>query len=126
MVSNTAIVNVIVALGIYNVWLLRAHRPTAWRGGTAQSLREEFAVYGLSLRTMQLVGGVKLCAATAILAGIWYPQLAVIGSAILSALMMAAVLCHYKVRDPSQRAIPAACMLALSVLVFVANIGSQG
>jgi hypothetical protein len=123
MVTGIAIIHIIIALGIYNVWLVRANRPTAWRGGTAQNLREEFAVYGLSLTTMRLVGAAKLLSATAILVGVWYPPMAVIGAAVLSLLMVAAVLCHYKVHDPSKRALPAACMLALSVIVLVANAG---
>ena len=37
----------IVAVGILNVWLLRSGRATPFRGGDARSLREEFAAYGL-------------------------------------------------------------------------------
>ena len=34
----------IVALGILNVWMLRPGKATPFRGGDAKSLRDEFAV----------------------------------------------------------------------------------
>ena len=45
--SISPILEVVVGLGLLNVWLVRAQASTAFRGGTAQSLREEFNVYGL-------------------------------------------------------------------------------
>lgn len=41
------LVQVLVALGIFNVWLIRFGKSTKWRGGNAQDMRAEFAVYGL-------------------------------------------------------------------------------
>lgn len=120
--TTLALLQLIVAVGIYNVWLIRPNRATAWRGGTAQNLREEFAVYGLSPTTMKVVGAAKLFSATAILLGIWYAPLALLGATILSVLMLAAVFFHYKVSDPSLRALPAACMFALSIVVVVAHM----
>ena len=37
---NTAVLiaQVVIALGIFNVWLLRFGKPTSWRGGTAQNI----------------------------------------------------------------------------------------
>ncbi len=47
---------IVIRLVLLNVWLLRAGRPTAWRGGDAQNMREEFAVYGLPVWLMGVVG----------------------------------------------------------------------
>jgi len=41
------IFQIIVPLGIFNVWLLRIGKTTSYRGGDARTLKEEFAVYGL-------------------------------------------------------------------------------
>ncbi|HEY5764475.1 MAG TPA: hypothetical protein VIS30_00470 [Candidatus Deferrimicrobiaceae bacterium] len=34
---------IVIALGLLNVWLLRAGKPTDWRGGDARNMKEEFA-----------------------------------------------------------------------------------
>jgi hypothetical protein len=36
---------IVVALGLLNVWLLRANKPTSWRGGEAKNMLEEFRTY---------------------------------------------------------------------------------
>jgi len=41
------ICQLVIALGIFNVWLLRSGKATAWRGGEARTMKEEFEVYGL-------------------------------------------------------------------------------
>ena len=41
------VLQLILALGIVNVWLLRSGRATAYRGGNASNLKSEFAAYGL-------------------------------------------------------------------------------
>jgi len=50
----------IVAVGILNVWMLRSRRATPFRGGDARSLREEFAAYGLPFWFMCVVGALKV------------------------------------------------------------------
>jgi len=42
MQTAVIIVQIIIALGIFNVWLLRFRQATGWRGGTAANLKEEF------------------------------------------------------------------------------------
>jgi len=65
------ILQILVGLGILNVWLLRANRSTAYRGGDAKSLREESATYGLPGWFFYLVGTLKITCALCLLAGIW-------------------------------------------------------
>lgn len=45
--SLTSALQLILALGLLNVWLLRARSATRYRGGEARSLSAEFEVYGL-------------------------------------------------------------------------------
>ena len=44
-----SILQVIVALSLLNVWLVRFHQSTAYRGGGSHSMPEEFAFYGFSV-----------------------------------------------------------------------------
>ena len=106
-----------LALGIYNVWLVRMNKATAWRGGNAVNMEQEFHTYGLSTRFMHIIRVSKLTMATSLIVGIWYPPLTVFGALVLAALMLAAVVMHIKVKDPVQKSLPAAALLVLSLLV---------
>jgi len=102
-----------VALGILNVWLLRPNRATPFRGGDAKTLREEFAAYGLPFWFMGVVGVFKVGLALVLLAGLWlhtWVQPAAIG---LGLLMVGAFVVHLKVRDPIRKALPALGVLAM-------------
>jgi hypothetical protein len=110
---------IIIALGIFNVWLVRFGKATAWRGGTAQSMREEFQVYGLPGWFMSLIGFLKVLLAVALLAGIWFPALKQPAAIGMAALMLGAISMHVKVNDPLKRSLPAFVMLMLSSVVAV-------
>lgn len=113
----TIILQVIVALGILNVWLLRYSKATEWRGGDARNMKEEFAVYGLPEWAVGGVGFLKLLFAAGLLAGIWFPSVVQPAAFGLAALMLGAVAMHFKVKDPIKRALPAFVMLVMSLLV---------
>jgi hypothetical protein len=68
---------VIAGLGLLNVWLVRPKSATAFRGGSAQSLREEFVTYGLPEWCFYAVGGAKIVSAVLLIIGIWVPQVVV-------------------------------------------------
>lgn len=114
------VIQVIIALGIYNVWLLRFGKATEWRGGTAKDMKEEFEVYGLPSWFVGLVGFLKLLFATLLIVGIWYQPVvrpAAIGMAVL---MLGAISMHVKVDDPLVRSLPAFTMLVLCGIVALA------
>lgn len=115
-----------IALIILNVWLLRAGKSTAWRGGNAQSMREEFAVYGLPPWFMVLVGAFKVLLACLLIAGVWFPALTQFSAAALAGLMLGAVAMHFKVRDPLSKSIPASTLLALCVGVDPRGVSVPG
>ena len=111
------IAQLIIALGILNVWLLRFNKATAYRAGNAKNMRAEFATYGLPLWFMWVVGGLKILFALSLLVGFWQPLLirpAAIGMAIL---MLGAIGMHIKVGDPLKKAAPASTVLVLSLVV---------
>ncbi len=114
------IFQIVVALGLLNVWLLRFHKKTPFRGGDAQSMQQEFASYGLPKWSLWIVGGLKVICALCLLAGIWVPALVTPAAGIVSLLMVGAVAMHFKIRDPLIKSLPAGVVLAL-VAAILAN-----
>ncbi len=108
-------IQVVVALGLVNVWLLRNKQATAYRGGRAKTLKEEFLAYGLPEWFYFLIGGLKILAALALLAGIMEPALVPPAAALLTLLMLGALSMHIKVKDPFTKSVPALCMLILNL-----------
>lgn len=107
----------IVALGILNVWLLRPRNATPFRGGDAKNMREEFAAYGLPFWFLCVIGALKVGLALALLASIWIPHLAQPAAVALGLLMLGAFGVHIKVRDPIQKALPSIAMLAMCAAI---------
>jgi hypothetical protein len=118
MVWLASFIQIVVALGLCNVWLLRFNHPTPYRGGGAQNMREEFAVYGLSRAFCYFVGALKLTVAALLIAAFFQPRVGMYASGVLLVLMLGAVLMHYKVGDPVRKAVPAAVMLFFSVVLL--------
>ena len=108
---------VVVAFGILNVWLLRSGSATPFRGGDAKTLREEFAAYGLPFWFMCVVGVLKVGLALALLAGIWIPGVAQPAAIGLGLLMVGAFVMHLKVKDPIQKALPSIAVLAMCAAI---------
>ena len=111
---------VIVALGLLNVWLVRAKASTAYRGGSAQSLKEEFATYGLPDWTFYVVGILKVGSAILLLLGIWVksPDLVRPPALVVAGLMVGALAMHAKVKDPLTKSLPALAMLLMCVALW--------
>ena len=109
----------IIALGIYNVWLLRFGQSSQYRGGNANDMQEEFEVYGLPGWSVYVVGFLKLLSATLLLVGIYYPVLVMPAAVMMIILMSGAFIMHLKVKDPLKKAAPALSLLVLSILVLV-------
>lgn len=107
--------HIIVGLGLLNVWLLRAGARTSYRGGTAQSLREEFAAYGLPVAAFYVVGALKITAAVILLAALWLPMPERLAAIVVAGLMVGAIAMHVRVKDPVRKSVPAVLMLAMCV-----------
>ncbi len=113
-----ALLQLLVGLSLLNVWLVRARSGTRYRGGRAQSLREEFAIYGLPEITFYIVGALKIVAGIVLIAGIWLPLPIQLAAAVVAALMVGAIAMHLKVKDPIVRSVPAILMLGMSVAII--------
>ncbi|MEO5925818.1 MAG: DoxX family protein [Bryobacteraceae bacterium] len=116
---NTLILcsQIAISLAVLNVWLLRAPKSTAWRGGNARTLREEFQVYGLPRWALVAVGFSKITLAALLLVGVWVPFVAKPAALFLSVFMIGAIVMHLKVGDAIVKSLPAASILALSLLI---------
>ncbi len=110
---------ILIAGGLINVWVLRSGRATKYRGSGAQTMKEEFAVYGLPSWCMYVVGFLKMAIALVMIAALFMPQimypLGFPALIVLSVLMLGALLMHIKVRDPFIKMVPALMMLAMAV-----------
>ena len=119
MQSLVIVCQIFIALGIFNVWIIRYGKETGWRGGEAKNMKEEFAAYGLPGEFMVLIGAAKILLALCLIIGIWVPVLVKPAALAMALLMIGAVSMHVKVKDPLQKSLPAFTMLVLSLVVVI-------
>jgi uncharacterized membrane protein len=119
MTLLAAAAQIIIALGIFNVWILRRNRATPYRPAGAVNIQEEFARYGLPEWACSVVGATKLSLAVLLLVGLAFAPVALPAAALTAVLMAGAIWAHVRVRDPIVNAAPAFAMLLLSTLVVV-------
>jgi len=115
------LLQIVIALGILNVWCLRLNQPTEYRGGDAKNMEEEFRVYGLSKVVMVSTGAAKVLLALLLLYGLWDPSVVPFASGGMALLMLIAVTMHSKVRDPLRKAVPAFLMMLMSIVVLMSG-----
>lgn len=121
MLENLAsIFQVIVGLGLLNVWLVRAGSATSYRGGDAQNLKDEFATYGLPSAVFYVVGGLKILSGVLLLAGLAFAPVVAPAAAVVAVLMVGALIMHLKVGDPASKSVPATLMLLMSGAICAA------
>ena len=124
METLVQICQIVVGCGLLNVWLLRFNKVTAYRGGSASSMLEEFAAYGLPAWSCYLVGFLKVASAFALLAGLFYPVLILPAALVVAALMAGAIAMHVKVGDPFKKSLPALTVLVLTLIIAVGRWGA--
>ena len=121
MTMIAALCQIALALGLFNVWVLRYGQATAYRPEGAGDMREEFLRYGLPAWMTTVVGATKLGLAALLLAGLVYAPAAAPAAGVLALLMVAAIAAHLRVRDPLRKSVPALAMLIMAGLVLVAR-----
>jgi hypothetical protein len=121
--DTLTILQLVVALGLLNVWVLRVGKATPYRGGESRTLKEEFSAYGLSDAVFRLVGFLKIASAVALIVGLWVPALVLPAASLVAALMVGALLMHLKVKDPAIRSLPAGLMLVMNAAMVYLSLG---
>lgn len=112
MTTFSTIAQILVALSIAAVWVLRFH-----------NVEREFKHYQLSDLTRNTVGASKIALSTLLVAGIWHPDL-VLGSALLMALLMVvAQYFHFKFRHVWLYHVPSFLLLVLCL--FIAAVSAK-
>ena len=117
------ILQLIISIGLINVWLLRFNKATEYRGGNAKNMNEEFMAYGLPEWSMYLVGFLKVAIAIMLIVSIWIEELLFYNLIVLAALMIAAVFMHFKVKDPIKKSYPALSILFMIALIMYFTMG---
>ena len=117
MDTASTVIQIIIALGIFNVWFFRFGKSTEYRGGNAGSLKEEFQIYGLPVWFMYVIGVLKVSMAIQLIAGIWIPFLVSPAAIAMAVLMLGAIAMHIKVKDSLKKSLPATAMLIMSLFV---------
>ena len=117
------ILQLIISIGLINVWLLRFNKATEYRGGNAKNMNEEFIAYGLPEWSMYLVGFLKVAIAIMLIISIWIEELLFYNLIVLAALMIAAVFMHLKVKDPIKKSYPALSILFMIALIMYFTMG---
>ena len=113
------LVQLILALGIYNVWIINYTKGSKYRGGNSNNMSEEFEAYGFKSWFMKIIGFSKLTLATLLIAGIWFPFLIDPSAFLIGMLMVGAIFAHLKVNDPFVKSIPALLMLILCSALII-------
>jgi hypothetical protein len=113
------IAQLVIALGILNVWLLRFGQSSSWRGGDATDMKQEFAVYGLPEKAVYIVGFFKLLFAVLLILGIWVHVLTIPAALGMAVLMLGAVGMHIKAGDAPKKSLPAGSVLILCLFVAI-------
>jgi hypothetical protein len=116
------ILQIICALALLNVWILRNKKITNYRGGNAKNLKEEFQAYGLPVWIYYLVGFLKISSACLLIAGIWLPILVLPIACLILILMLGALTMHIKVHDPLLKSVPAILMLIISLALIIGRM----
>ena len=122
MILLTLMINLIIALTLLNVWLIRFNKNTPFRGGEANSMTQEFSVYGLPSWFMYLIGFLKIMFAILLIIGIWITELNFYSYISLSILMIGAIIMHLKVKDPIIKSVPALSILTLLLAILGNNL----
>ena len=116
------ILKIIVGLSILNVWLIQPNKATKWRGGDADTIVEEFKVYGLSKQFCYFIGFLKVSLALTLFASIQFESVTLIGSLGLAALLSGSIIMHLKVKDKLIKSLPAFLFLVMNLAIALISI----
>ena len=113
------IIQVVIALGIFNVWIIRLKKPSMYRGGESNNMESEFKAYGFKDSFMKFIGFSKLLLACLLLIGIWFPILVDPSAFLMGCLMVGAIGVHVKINDSLIKSLPAFLMLSLCFAIII-------
>ena len=114
-------VSLFVSILVTNVWLFRLNKETPYRGGNANNMIEEFAMYGLDINMMYLIGSLKIIASIGLIIGLFKTKISVYSSLLMAILMTGAIYFHFKISDPAIKYLPSVLMLLCSIFIYFSS-----
>lgn len=108
---------VFVAFSVLNAWLLRYNQPSKWRAGNANTIMEEFEVFGLPEWSCYAIGTLKVLFAVLLAMAVWYPELRLLSALGLALMLLGAVVLHFRAGDPPVKSLPAVFLLVLCLVI---------
>ena len=117
------ILSVIVGLTVINVWLFRSGKSTSYRGGDANSLMEEFVVYGLGDYFLT-IGIIKVGLAILVILSLYFQKLRLISASGIGLMMLVAIFMHFSVGDELIKSMPASVMLISCIIIAYSSTKS--
>ena len=115
------LLQVFVALVVFNVWTFRAEKPTKYRGGSAKTLREEFMEFGLSEKIYMITSLSKPMLSVALIVAIFFPFMTIPIASVMAFFMAGALLMHYRIRDELIKYIAPGTIFACCVAIVVVS-----
>lgn len=112
MGTTVAAAQLAIALSVFFVWVARL-----------SNVEREFREYHLPDLVRNLVGAIKIAAATLLVAGLWFPALVFPAAVTMGGFMVCAQYFHFKVRHPVAKYVPSFVLLVLCVYVAVSAYG---
>jgi len=82
---------------------------------------EEFAMYGLDINMMYLIGSLKIIASVGLVIGLFKTKISVYSSLLMAILMTGAIYFHFKISDPAIKYFPSVLMLLCSVFIYFSS-----
>jgi hypothetical protein len=113
MGTSVAVAQVVVALSVFFVWVVRL-----------SNVEREFREYQLPDLVRNLVGAIKIAAATLLVAGLWFPALVFPAAVTMGGFMLCAQYFHFSVRHPLVKYLPSFALLALCGFVAASAYGA--
>jgi hypothetical protein len=115
MESVVIAAQVLVGASVAYVWVFRFH-----------NIVKEFEQYGLSELVRSAVGASKISLATLLIAGIWFPALALVPALGMAFFMLCAQYFHFRAKNPWSKRLPSFVLLILSLLIASFHAGMIG
>jgi len=106
------VLQVVIALSIWVVWVLRH-----------DAIEAEFRHFGFTNRFRDFIGATKISLAALLIAGIWFPALIPFSALSMAVLMVGAQFTHLRVKNPLPKFVPSFTLLLLSVCVYLLHAG---
>ena len=112
MITLSNCAQVIVAVSVFVVWVLRF-----------DNIVKEFKTYAIPDIVRNIVGATKIVLSTLLITGIWYPQLVLVPAIIMAILMICAQVTHLRIGNPIEKFLPSFSLMIFSLFIAGVHAG---